>query len=205
MKLIIWLVAIALIWGGGQGVYEAATNRAPQSISCEQANKTPPAAAWLNLTGCRINVIYAAYTSGSNGAPDGDIYLPLLLRRDAESSEANAKERLHYVVATRDPAIVSVVKEMNALDGKDSSVILYAAKNMDRVMFEKNVVGMVQSGINRREKIVEKLRSLNDNLQYDFVVIEEGKEPSVVWSAAVLTAGAALFLFLSSRLVARKA
>jgi hypothetical protein len=194
-KLLVWFVPIAMMWAGGQGVYEAVTNRAPQSISCEAANNTPPSAAWLNLTGCRISVIEAAYETRSSGEPSGDIYLPLTSAGDGKSRP------VHFVLATRDDAVVSVVKELSALDAKNQGAFFeYLGKNAKRMIYDKDVRGMVQSGINKNDKIQARLRDLNKNLAADFVVIEEGKEPSLTWSALLLAGGIGFLLFLGSRI-----
>jgi len=196
-----FLLAIALLWAGGQGVYEGVTNRAPQTISCAEANKTPPSATWLHLTGCRVSVIEAAYsTTRSGDEPSGDIYLPLSSAGEDES------KTVRFVLATRDPAVLSLIKEMSALDAKNEGAFFsFLGKNAKRMIYDKDVTGMVQSGINRKDKVQEKLRELNKDLAADFVVIEEGREPGLVWPAVLLTGGIALFLFLSLRIAGKKA
>lgn len=188
MKNLGCLLTLGLLWGGGQGVYEALRNRSPETVSCEQAEKTPPTASWLHLTGCRLNVMEAAYKTRF-GLPTDDIFIPL-------TSTGPGKKTVRFVLATKDPDIIAVVKEMAALDQKDSKALFgFLAKNAKRLIREKDVKGMVQSGIDKNDKIHKRLRETNKDLVDDFVVIDEGREPGFLWSAVLLTIGLLLVAF----------
>lgn len=191
MKKLGCLLTLALLWGGGQGVYEALRNRSPQEMTCEQAEKTPPSGSWLHLTGCRVNVMEAAYKTRF-GVPIDDIFIPL-------TSAGPGKKPVRFVLATKDPEIIAVVKEMAALDEKDKGALFtFLAKNAKRLVRDKDVKGMVQSGIDKNDKVQRRLRDVNKDLVADFVVIDEGREPGFLWSAFLLTGGVVLaFLFVA--------
>ena len=188
------LLTIALLWAGGQGVYEAVRNRAPESLSCEQAQKTPPRSAWVHLTGCSVNVMEAAYKVTSAGQPTDDIFIPLTAKEPGET------KTVRFVLATKDPDIVAVVKEMTAVDGKDQSAFFaFLGKNANRLVRDKDVTGMVQSGISKNDSIHKRLRELNKGLVEDFVVIDEGREPALMWSLLLLAGGVIILLLFVAR------
>jgi len=186
------LVMLALLWAGGQGVYEGLRNRTPQTMTCEEAEKTPPTGSWLKLTGCRVNVIEAVYKTRF-GAPTDDIFIPLT------ASGPNRAKAVRFVVATRDPDIVALVKEMAAIDDKSKGAsFAFLAKNLHRLVRDKDVMGMVQSGIDKDDKTHKRLRELNKDLVEDFVVIDEGRQPSLFKSFLILGGGiVVLLLFIA--------
>jgi hypothetical protein len=183
---------LALLWAGGQGVYEALRNRAPESMSCEAAQATPPRSQWVHLTGCKLNVLEAAYKTRAGVATD-DIFIPL----SAGGKDGDKTVRL--VLATKDPDIVAVVKEMSALDESDKKAFwAFLAKNAKRLVRDKDVTGMVQSGIDKNDKIHRRLRELNKDLAADFLVIDEGREPRLLWSLGLLGGGVLLVVLLGA-------
>jgi len=193
------LLMLALLWAGGQGVYEALSNRSPESLSCEAAQTTPPRSGWVHITGCKVNVLEAAYKTRAGVATD-DIFIPL-----TAGGQGGAKT-VRLVLATKDPDIVAVVKEMSALDQNDKKAFFsFLAKNAKRLIRDKDVSGMVQSGIDKNDKIHRRLKELNQDLAADFLVIDEGREPRLLWSLSLLGGGVLLLLLLGASAAKRQA
>lgn len=182
------LVTLALLWGGGQGIYEAVRNRAPQSMTCDAAQTIAPSADWVHLTGCSVNVMEAAYKTRL-GVPTGDIFIPLVPKG------RHTPGPVRFVLATKDPDIIAVTGEMAALDGKDKgATFAFLAKNVKRLIRDKDVTGMVQSGIDKDDKLHKRLRELNKDLVADFVVVDEGRSPTPLMSFLLLLGGLVLVL-----------
>jgi hypothetical protein len=72
---ILIVVAIFLIWGGGQGLYTALGNRELTEMTLAEYEKKKPDANWLKLKQCRINLLEAC-TKSSFGKIS-EVYLPL--------------------------------------------------------------------------------------------------------------------------------
>ena len=186
------LLVLALLWAGGQGVYEVLQNRSPESLTCEAAQAAPPRSAWLHITGCKVNVLEAAYRTRAGVATD-DIYVPLT------AGGAGGHKIVRLVLATKDPEIVAVVKEMAALDENDKKAFFsFLAKNAKRLIRDKDVTGMVQSGIDKNDKVHRRLKELNKDLADDFLVIDEGREPRLLWSLVLLGGGVGLLVLLGA-------
>jgi len=190
------LLILALLWAGGQGSYEAIRYRQREETTCEAAQVKLPQSAWIHLSGCRVDLTAAAYkTAGSS--PTGDIYVPLIPKEPGSRP-------VRIVLATRDPEIVTVVTDLAALDAKDKGALFaFVARNARRLVREKDVTGMLESGLDRDDKLHARLRELDKDLVEDFVVLVEGKEPHPMRSVALLAGGIALALFVSTR-AARK-
>jgi hypothetical protein len=192
------LLMLALLWAGGQGVYEGLRNRSPETLTCEAAQAMPPPSTWVHLTGCRVNVLEAAYKTRF-GVPTDDIFIPL-------KAGGGGDKAIRLVLATKDPDIVAVVKEMSALDGNDKKAFFsFLAKNARRLVRDKDVTGMVQSGIDKDDKIHRRLKEQNKDLADDFLVIDEGREPRLVWSLVLLGGGILLVVLLGAGAAGKKA
>ena len=71
----------------------------------------------------------------------------------------------------------------------------YVVDNLDLVFYEGAIEGLVQFGIELDEEDRQKLRSLDDNLDRDFVIIASGEQPaSVLFSVVLLGTGVLILL-----------
>lgn len=188
------LLMIGLLFLGGKGCYEALKNRSPHEMTCAEANTTAPTAQWLHLKDCSINVLGASYKT-RNDKPTDEIYIPLT------SPGPNASTTSRVVLKTSDPDIVALVKELAAIDKNNQTAFFsFMAKNAKRMILTKDVKGMVQAGIDKNDTVQSKLAAMNKELAADFVILEEGSEPSLVKSGLMLGGGIVIaLLFLGSR------
>jgi hypothetical protein len=182
---IFFLIVIALLWGGGQGLYEGLRYREPRSIACEEALQAPPLSGWVHLTGCRVDGFHVVRKTHL-GIPSDDLYVPV-------TSRDPAVKAVRIVLATKDPDLVAVVNEFSK--EKDTKAqILFMVKNDKRLRRDKDITGMVQSGIDREDKLFRRLRELDRNIADDFVVIDEGRTPNLLRSGILFLAGVGLLV-----------
>ena len=181
------LLVVALVLGGGQGLYEALRYRQPESLPCEEALRGPLPSRWVRLVGCRVNGAEAAWKTHFT-SPAIDVYVPLI-PKDPRTSKT-----VGLVLKTKDPELLDAVKDLAALDPKDSkAVILFMVKNEKRLKLDKDITGMVDSGID--SKISRHLKELDRHLADDFAVIDEGRKPSFAKSGLLLLAGLSVLVF----------
>ena len=192
MKKLALLAMIGLLWASGQGFYEAWRYREPLTQPCDAAVAEAPRSRWVRFTGCRVNVLKATYSTRANGEVADTVYLTLTPRGAA------ASQRVRYLLATTDPDVIAVVKEMAALDEKDKSAFYsFLSRNLKRLVRDKDVVGMTQTWVDRRDKTDKRLREANKELTDDFEIIDEGRQPGGVGSALAALGGAVVaFLVL---------
>jgi hypothetical protein len=188
------LVVIGMLYAGGHGLWVGFRNRSPQTMTCAEAARTPPTADWVHLTGCRINLMDAVARESSSGEPRGDIYVPL---RAAPKADTDNPRTARFVLATRDPAIVAVLTEMSALDANDKSAFYgFMAKNLDRMIIDRDVRGVVRGGLLNDDRVTTRLKHMKLELAPDFVVLNDGEEPSLLWPLTLLGGGVAAIVML---------
>lgn len=193
----VWLLgasSLALLWMGGQGVYQALTNRSPVDATCAGLEKTVPSATWLRVKGCTGLLTEASYKR--KGSVIREVYIPVHAPRPEGATEDPVS---HLVVATADDGVVALMREMAELDkSKDAKGIqLFMAQNAQRIRFDKDVEGMVRWGIDSDDKVLSHLRERRKKrLAEDFVVLDEGQQPALIWSATLLGGGIILGVFV---------
>jgi hypothetical protein len=175
-------IVIALLWGGGQGVYVGMKNRQPTSLSCADFYAGRPKSEWLKLTGCRLSYLGATYRERFGDIRE--VFVPVLPvgeRRD---------KTIRLVLATEDAETIALLKEMKKASEQDQKALFgFLAQNAKRLFVERDVEGTLQTGIDRSEKTMKKLRQAEKDLADDFAVLDEGKKPSLFASLALLGGG----------------
>ena len=187
------VVTIGLLVSGGQGLYQAVTNRTPTEIACADLDKTLPTKAWVRVTGCRGSLVDASYRSRFGVITE--VFVPVRPPAAAGSKEAPA----HLVIATTDDAVIDVVKKMSAIDEKDmKGALSFLVENAGKMRLERDFKGVIRSGIDSNDKVLRHLKEKGD-VAPQFVVMDEGKEPGILGSLAQLGGGALLAVGMLAR------
>ena len=179
LGLIRLLLPLVMLWMAGQGMYTALTNRHPLSMDFAEYARQRPDGKWVELKATELDVAGATWF-GLLGAVS-EVYIPLRAAGAAPDAKVVA------LLLTRDPATLDLVREMKAVTD-DQAAIMFVLKNRERLMPVREVSGLLQFGIDSEDKKRRKIAKLNDNLAADFVVIEEGKHPSILQSLWLLVA-----------------
>jgi hypothetical protein len=176
-----FFVAVALLWGGGQGLYTALRNIKPTEISMRDYLAAKPDKEWFTITGGSLDVVEMTYSERKSGGPVGEVFIPLRLPGAKESDPVS------ILVSSKDPAVLELATQLrNSKDQGEALILLLKAK----IRLQKPAItGLVRYGINLRDKELQKLRKLNENLASDFVILEEGKEPSFGLSIVLVLVG----------------
>ncbi len=180
-------IAALLIWAGGQGTYEAMTNRRPTEMTCGDVAQAAPHTSWLRLTGCVADVTDSVYRE--RGGEVKELFIPL---RPAGPKDAKP---VHVLLSTKDPQLLALAQEMVAVDkaNKPSETLLFVVKNRDRLRVQRPIEGMVRSGIDKDDKVQSQIQGLRQkDLAADFVVLDDGREPRLGVSLAMLLGGVAI-------------
>ena len=188
------LVAIALIVGGGQGVYTGLKNRNLTELTIESIVATKPSNEWLKITGGTLDVMNSTYTSTFGKGAAKSIYVPLV-----PAKVDSAKETIHVLIKTKDADLLQFTNDVRKLEdskGSDAVATAFFLKNMDKMKITKTVQGLVKFGIESDDKEIRKIRELYDNLASDVIVVEEGATPSTATGFAMLAGGLVLGVVL---------
>lgn len=181
-------LAIALLWGGGQGVYTAATNRQPTSYDFETYLSDRPQDKWLTLSDTQLDLTQATYSQTRFIGTVREAYIPVFSATD------EGRDSIDVVIQTKDKTMIQTIQAIEEAFSQNNKASLdYIAKNQDKIFPEDDISGLVMYGIEVDDDTRIELNDLyGDVLADDFVFIEEGARPKFLVSGAFFTVGIAL-------------
>jgi len=200
MRAYMWLliIAVALGWGGGQGLFSALKQSEPLRMTCAEYEKARPDAIWVELRDCVVDLPDGMF-AGTATEPT-ELFLPVL----PADAEEDAKTSL--VLVSKDPKLLGLMGEMGKLDAEkdEAKATEWATQHATELFSPRTVTGMVQFGIDLSESDRDQVKNLGDNLKPDFSMLEDGKKPELGFSLAMVGGSFAclvfgVFMFLRGR------
>lgn len=219
---VILLLPIALIWSGVQGIHEAHAFRHPKVVTADELEKLRPKEGWFQVQGVTTDVTDAVWmttkkdSSSSSSSSDSDnkpdpkkdappspeemsnideIYLP-----SHPFSRFGQKDKgpVFLVLQTHDEQILKTIRHIAQLSRKEDEKELkkFVLAYPERVWVTRNVVGMVQAGINADDHTREEISKLQSDVAKDFVILKEGDKPSMGTAVFMLSAGIGIVLVI---------
>jgi hypothetical protein len=179
------LVAIALLWGGGQGVYTVLTNLKPTEMTYADFVQSKPSKKWLLLKNCELTLLDAMYSQSRLSDTIKEVYIPVHV------SAVNDTGTVHCLFATKDPKIISLVSRFSKIQS-EVELLKFAAENREALWVKRDIQGLVRFGIELKDKEKRKLTRVGENLAADFIIVDDGQKPAAVVSAVLFLAGLAL-------------
>ena len=183
-----YLIAIALLWGGGQGVYTALKNRQPLEITVTDYIAKKPNAEWVTLKDAQLNLLEAAHKEQLGKI--SEIFIPI--RPKGESTDGP----VHILLSTKDDAIVAALEDLNKSGGTMKEALNAASRHADKLFMQKDVSGLIRFGIDSDDKTRDKLAKLDMKLTQDFVIMNDGAAPSLFGSMSMLGLGLVVGFFM---------
>jgi hypothetical protein len=190
------IVAAALLWGGGQGLYTALKNREPTRGSCRELTQKKPDKEWLSLEDCVLDFGNGGYL-GSAGTPIETLVIPLRPADDEPALKTN------IVLWTEDPALVRLFRRLESLGAEATGDEVQALldKNADTLFRPRQVQGTVKFGIELDDDDREKIAGVVGDVAPDFVLLEHNLRPRwglhlALFSAGLAILGAGIFLIV---------
>lgn len=185
------VIAVGLLWGGGQMAYVGFSNRTITEISIDELIEQKPTAKWLRVTDGQIDLLNCVYKESISGEPK-ELYLPVV------SKNAEGDDPLHVIYHTKEPEYFETFRKLQAI-GKDESlsqaeVLMKMAELSDQLFQEKSIEGTVEFGIDSDSGDNE-ARELFDNLAPAAIMIEAGGKPSLWGGLAMLGIGLVIGVF----------
>ena len=151
-------------------------------MSYDDYVKTKPSATWLVLTNCEIDLTDSCVKSYYGSKMPTEIYVPV---RSVNAGRTN--EVVHVVLATKDKEQLATLSEMQNLDSKGA--LSWILKNRQRVFCQRSVSGLVEFGVNLKDRDRQRLSVLLRNAAKDFIILQEGAQPSIVEGLGFTIAG----------------
>jgi hypothetical protein len=180
------VLAIGMLWAGGQKIHTALTNRTPRVMGYADYVSQKPSAAWLTLTNCQLDLIhscYLSYVGDKNAGEQSTYYIPLF-------DPGSDSKQVHVLLKSSNPGFLSTIREMINLKS-DADAETWFKKNRDRVFPRQSVTGLVCSGMDLKDSDREKLAGTQKNIAEDFIILDENGQPSMTAGIACTGAGLA--------------
>ncbi len=183
---------------GIEGIHNARTYQHPRTLTYAQFAKAAPKEGWFRVTGCRLDVLDAVYETVTYKGTKQDARTDPTISRvwvpvEDASKDPGPDARVSLVLETQDEGILSTVREMARLEREDtgtSAIEKWARAHVSRLSVDRDVQGMVQSGILASDKDREQVARLAERTTPDYAILVDGKTPgSVGGSVALLVFG----------------
>jgi len=182
LGLFLLAITVGMLWAGGQNLYTALSNRHPTTMSYDDYVKTKPSATWLVLTNCEIDLTDSCVKSYYGSKMPTEIYVPV---RGVNAGRSN--EVVHVVLATKDKDQLATLSEMQNLGTKGA--LPWILNNRKRVFCQRNVSGLVEFGVNLKDRDRQRLSVLLRNAAKDFIILQEGAQPNIAEGLGFIVAG----------------
>lgn len=186
-----YLIAIAMLWGGGQGVYTALRNRSPLEITVVDYVKDKPDAEWVVLKDAQLNLMEAAHRERLGKITE--VFIPVRSPNEAMDGD------VHVLMSTKNKDILDALADLEKSSDTEKGVLEAASRHADKLFMQRDVTGLIQFGIESDSKTRSKLAGLDMNLASDFVILEEGKSPALGVSVMMLILGLVVGVFMLGR------
>ncbi len=185
LVIILAIVAVALLWGGIQGVYTYLANPEPIRLTCAEYAERRPDAAWVHLSDCAPAVMEAV--SLGFGGRIKELYVPLF------PPDAHEDSLAVVLLATEDPVLLELFKELIAIeeapetdDLEIDARLLGPVAAASRV---REVKGLIQFGLELDDDDRDQIADHVGRAVTDFVIVDEDAEPELTWPATATGLG----------------
>lgn len=186
-----FLFTIALLWGGGQLLYTSLKNRQPVTMTAKEYLAHRPSAEWVHLTAAHVDPAEGA-TIGFLGTVS-ELYIPV------RSPGDNPGKPVTVLFHTKNAQLVSLMREVGRTKDNPAAQTKILAENAKVLFGPREIMGLVQFGIEADDKNRRKLVNLGMNLSKDFVIIADGETPNLAQGLIMTIGGLALGFFLLRR------
>jgi hypothetical protein len=166
---IVFILGMGACSQGVRDVREGLANRTPTNMACAEFSKRLPADTWVHLTGAVGALREAAYRSKDNVVDR--VYVPL-------KCEDVASKGYRMVLATEDPTLIG------ALNAKQDVEVRRDIDGMVRTSKDHQTETTSGGGLEGGGCV--QCPAKIQGLEYGYVVIEEGVEPSLPRGLAYL-------------------
>ena len=180
MKKILLLIGLALVWGGGQGIYTSFKNTEPTTYNINEiTGDNLPEKEWVKLKNCNIDITQGVYFTSafSNNIAD-EIYVPLT------NPEIDS---IIGFVAIKDEFTVKLFNVLNRTSSEEKLQEIFYKNEDDIIKLNQEVSGLLRFGIDLDQKENQQLYDSSKNVVANFILIDQGESPDT---------GLSYFLFI---------
>lgn len=183
---LILLLSLVLLSIGCYGLWLTSKTSQPALLTLDDYIKERPAARWVRLTSCKLNLLEASYTQNTDGSIK-DMYVPVYSNNDPNPYKVDILLHVNDI---------NTVKLLDAMhDLKDEAEILnYLALYRERIFPRRDVEGVIRFSGEFPEDQRAILKKVSADLAPNFVVLNENELPERGPTGVFLISGVLLAL-----------
>lgn len=183
-----YIIAVGLLWGGGQGIYTALRNHKPAEFTVADFIATKPDVEWITLKDARLSLLEAAHKELAGKVTE--VFIPV------RPKDGNADQPVHILLSTKEPEMTGAVENLKNSSGSKEEAVKAVARHAEKLVMLRDVSGLVRFGLDADSKTRDKLAKLHLKLTDDFVILDEGKKPDIYAGSLMFGAGLVVGFFM---------
>lgn len=197
MKAIFLLIGVALLWGGGQGVYTSIKNTEPKEYDVNNIKSgSLPDKEWIKLINSNIDITQAVYFQSvfdTNKAKE--LYVPLINPRI---------DSIIGFLTIKDEFTVNLFNTLNNTKDEEKLLEIYNEYEDYIVMERQEISGLIRFGIEKDRKENQQLYDSQNNIISGFFVIDKDVSPEYGLSYFIFVLGLILTFFSLRKILIKK-
>lgn len=184
------VLAIGLLWGGGQGIYVAAVSGKQQTISYKDFAAKKPGVGWYRITGCAWDIEDASFSAYKMSGNVDKVYLPIYDANAKSDGKRDPGQKTVLILETEREDLTDFVTTINKSEkNKEKPVDLPSAEALKNLVhFEGDLQGTVQFGLDASSKTRDQLAQMQA-LDPNYIILEDGGKPSLGAGIGMFVAG----------------
>ena len=184
-KLAAIIITGCLLLFGFIEISESLHFHEPRVLTYEQFEKEKPQEGWFHIKGAQLSVIESAFEEDKTTHTLKKAFVPVSSSADLLGDK---NKQTYLLMETTDQAILDVVHDAQGLSD-EKSAIQYVEKNPQRAFPVRDVEGMIKTGLNEDSSTRDELKKLDSTLAPNYVVLQEGRHPSLGLGIGMLLGG----------------
>ena len=185
LKLALVIITGCLLVFGCIEISESLRFRSPRTVTFAQFEKEMPQEGWFHIKDAQLFVLESAFEEDKSSHNMTKAFVPVGSATDLTS---DSKKQTFLLMESRDPAILDTVRDAQQITDQKSAA-QYVTAHRQTAYPVRDVEGMIKTGLHSDSKTHAELSKLDNALAPNYVILQEGKHPSLGLGIGMLMGG----------------
>lgn len=187
LKIMLGFATLALLFFGVMKIVDAIRFSHRTEVTFNQFLQQQPKEGWFTIHGGILRAAASVWLKKSESESIREVYVPVrgTVQKDGKP--------IYLIVKTTDPGILQTANTLNEVRQDHQAARDFGLKHPDKVFVRRDIEGMILAGIDGDSKIKTLLSNQLDrggnSVDEAFVILEEGKQPSIASGISLVLGG----------------